>query len=130
MEQRWDGTRPWRRCRRHFRFIESGRELGTFPQGEGQQLVQFGVTQLSRPSCGPFQGSGHKRYSLWRVLVHLAEELGQAFCSGNTNTRHQDRGRARRGACPSGRLSANRVHGPAVGLRSGSPSLESDGRFK
>ena len=52
----------------------------TFPQGEGQQLVEPGVAQLPGPPTGPLQGSRHKCHSLRGVGIHQTEQLGQTFC--------------------------------------------------
>lgn len=57
----------------------SARGRPTFPQGQGQQLVQPGVAQLPRASTGPLQSSGHKSHSLWRVWVHQAKQFSQVF---------------------------------------------------
>lgn len=51
----------------------------TFPQGEGQQLVEPGMAQFPGPSTGPLQGSGHKSHSLRRIWIHQTKYFSQIF---------------------------------------------------
>lgn len=55
--------------------------MNTFPQGDCQELMQFGGAQLPRAACGPLECAGHKCYSLWGVGVHQTEQLSQVLCN-------------------------------------------------